>query len=46
MFKVFTEFCVQESQKRRMGVGGVEGGNVFLCESCHVCVNEIVKFVG
>jgi hypothetical protein len=28
-------------------VGGrVEEGDVFLCESCKVCVNEIVKFVG
>jgi hypothetical protein len=26
-----------------MGVGGVEGGDVFLCESCQVCVNKIVN---
>ncbi len=29
-----------------MGVGGVEDGSVFLSESCQVCVNEIVEFVG
>ncbi len=29
-----------------MWVGGVEDGSVFLSESCQVCVNEIVKFVG
>jgi hypothetical protein len=29
-----------------VGVGGVEDGSVFLCESCQVCVNEIVEFVG
>jgi hypothetical protein len=28
-----------------MWVEGAEGGNVFLCESCQVCVNEIVEFV-
>jgi hypothetical protein len=27
-------------------MGGVEGGDVFLCESCQVCVNKIVEFVG
>jgi hypothetical protein len=27
-------------------LGKVEEGNVFLCESCQVCVNEIVEFVG
>ncbi len=29
-------------------MGGVEKGNVLLCESCQVCVNvkEIVEFVG
>ncbi len=26
-------------------MGGVEDGNVFLCESCQLCVNEIVEFV-
>ena len=29
-----------------MGVGGVDGGNVFLCESCQVCVDKIVEFGG
>ena len=29
-----------------MGVGGVAGGGLFLCESCLVGVNEIVEFVG
>ncbi len=28
-----------------MWAGGVEEGNVFLCESFQVCVNEIVEFV-
>ncbi len=27
-------------------MGGVEGGDVFLCESCQVCVNGMVEFVG
>ncbi len=27
-------------------MGGVEEGDVFLWESCNVCVNEIVEFVG
>ena len=27
-------------------MGGVDGGGVFLCESCLVCVNEVVDFVG
>ena len=27
-------------------MGGLDGGDVFLCESCLVCVNEVVEFVG
>ena len=29
-----------------MGVGGVDGGNVFLCESCQVCVDKSMELVG